>query len=88
MAKAMLIMDMPSSCNECDFLDEQYHYCNVPWFGKDVSDYVECRHESCPLRECPEKKVFDETSISFHEMSFNDGYNACIDEILRGAENA
>ena len=81
MAKAMLIMDMPSSCDVCDFVDERYHYCDVPWFGKDVSDYVECRHEDCPLREVPQK----ETSLlrnDEYDDGFVQGYNSCIDEIL------
>ena len=85
MAKAMLIMDMPTSCDMCDFVDEQYYYCNVPWFGENVIDYVECRHESCPLREVPQKK-----KITIKETEYENtkriGYNACIDEILGGDE--
>lgn len=56
MSKAVLIIDMPKSCDECDFIDTQLHYCTIPWFGKDVSDYVVCRHEECPLKEMPEKQ--------------------------------
>lgn len=87
MAKAMLIMEMPTSCDVCDFVDERYHYCCVPWFGKDVSDYVECRHEDCPLRECPEKKQTNLSEIrNMGEINYNLGYNACIDKILGGGE--
>lgn len=86
MAKAMLIMDMPSSCDVCDFVDERYQYCNVPWFGKDVSDYVECRHEDCPLREVPQKKRPKKTD-RLVDSANKHGYNACIDEILGGAEH-
>ena len=53
MSKAILILDMPKSCDECDFIDSQLHYCNIPWFGKDVSNYVSCRHEECPLKALP-----------------------------------
>ena len=53
MSKAILVMDMPKSCDDCSFIDEQYHYCNIPWFWKDVSDYVSCRHWECPLKELP-----------------------------------
>lgn len=53
MSKAILVIDMPKSCDECDFIDSQYHYCNIPWFGKDVSNYVACRHEKCPLKPMP-----------------------------------
>lgn len=85
MSKAILVMDMPSSCDMCEFVDEQYHYCNIPWFGKDVSDYVACRYEDCPLRELPEEK---ELYLSINnEKGYCEGYNACIDEILKGEQH-
>ena len=79
--KAILVLDMPSSCDVCDFVDERYCYCNVPWFGKDVSDYVACRHEDCPLKELPHKQTIHCTDTPHHRWAKN-GYNACIDEIL------
>ena len=85
MAKAILVMDMPNSCKECDFADERYQYCNVIWFGKDVSDYVKCRHEDCPLREVPQKKDEPPFYLTYDE-GYDAGYNACIDEILGGGE--
>ena len=65
MAKAVLIMDMPESCDMCDFADdtqpprygERTLYCTVPGIGEDVTDYIACRPEFCPLRELPEKGV-------------------------------
>ena len=84
MSKAVLVMDMPKSCDECDFVDEQYHYCNIPWFGKDVSDYVACRHENCPLKPMPEKR--DTKYNPTRNPYITEGYNACIDELL-GEEN-
>lgn len=29
--KAILVIKMQSSCDTCDFVDERYCYCNVPW---------------------------------------------------------
>lgn len=60
MAKAVLVMDMPKSCGQCNFTD----------FGADgiltcicIDDYMELeddmdkrRPDWCPLRELPEKK--------------------------------
>lgn len=51
MSKALLVMDMPESCDMCDFVDdkqpprygEKTLYCNVPGIGEDVTDYVTCR---------------------------------------------
>ena len=62
MAKAILVMDMPESCDMCDFADdmqpprygEKTLYCGVPGSGDDVTDYIACRPEFCPLRELPE----------------------------------
>ena len=62
MSKAVLVMDMPESCDMCDFADdtqpprygERTLYCNAPGIGDDVTDYVTCRPDFCPLRELPE----------------------------------
>lgn len=51
MPKAVLIMDMPESCDMCDFADdtqpprygERTLYCNAPGIGDDVTDYIACR---------------------------------------------
>ena len=51
MPKAVLIMDMPESCDMCDFADdtqpprygERTLYCNAPDIGDDVTDYIACR---------------------------------------------
>ena len=89
MRKALLVIDMPKSCDECDFIDERYHYCNVPWFGKDVSDYVACRHEDCPLKAMPQKQIPHCTDTAHHRFAKN-GWNACIDEIaesMKGDKN-
>ena len=82
MSKAILVMDMPNSCDVCDFNDERYHYCNIIWFGKDVSDYVVCRHEDCPLRDLPQKKE-ERKPMNGSEYYKTIGYNTCIDEILK-----
>lgn len=84
MSKAILVMDMPKSCDECDFIDERFRYCNIIWFGKDVSDYVICRHEDCPLKELPQKKICESLDDEF-QRCVKTGYNACIDEIVGGA---
>ena len=86
MSKAIMVIDMPESCDMCDFVDEQYHYCNVPWFGKDVSDYVTCRHPECPLRELPQKKDPNK-ALTWEHKKWREGYNACINEILNGEEH-
>lgn len=92
MPKAVLIMDMPESCDMCDFVDdgqptrygEKTLYCGVPGIGEGVTDYITCRPEFCPLRELPEKipelkSGYEDLSTSIRRV----GWNACLDEILK-----
>ncbi len=89
MAKAVLVMDMPESCDMCDFVDdmqpprygERTLYCSAPGIGEDVTDYVACRPDWCPLRELPEKKKLTYTDLCTDcEVS---GWNDCLDEIIK-----
>lgn len=94
MAKAVLIMDMQESCDMCDFVDDEQPprygektlYCGIPGMGEDVTDYIACRPEFCPLRELPERK--EELPVEKYEFgglgkAFTSGWNACLDEILK-----
>lgn len=91
MSKAILVMDMPNSCDECVFVRESCSdngdlYCNNPLAtmqGNYVSDYIKCRPIWCPLRELPQK--IDE-AIGTSNMFKALGWNECIDEIMRGSE--
>lgn len=63
MSKAILVMDMPESCDMCDFVtvDEKVGNmtCTNPLsdeYGCDVTDYIGCRAGGCPLKELPNKK--------------------------------
>lgn len=87
MSKAMLVMDMPESCYECK-LHFTKRNCEDICMKKDK--YIEVniftrKPKWCPLREVPKKKDYDycDRSIWTHERI---GYNACIDEILKGSE--
>lgn len=100
MAKAVLIMDMPpKSCAMCDFVKADSvtmncvgkMYCGVPWIGEDVTDYIACRPEFCPLRELPERKPESErrecegsTRGTWQvPLPKNMGWNACLEEIIK-----
>ena len=82
MAKAMLIVDMPSCCLECPCMNE-LDEC-VAMKNEDVGN-VGRKPTWCPLREVPQKK-----KITIKESEYTNtkriGYNACIDEILGGGE--
>lgn len=89
MAKAILVMDMPESCDMCDFVDDEQPprygektlYCGVLGIGEDVTDYIECRPESCPLRELPERKKLTYNNLCADNKA--NGWNDCLDEILK-----
>lgn len=92
MAKAVLIIDMPESCAMCDFVEEQHPrmYCGVPGIGENVTDYIACRPDFCPLRGLPEHETemtdADELGADYVRGTM-DGWNACLDEIKGGNAN-
>ena len=86
--KAILVIDMPESCAECDLMwkDEYSVFCpcKLPENISDVYDHEisETKPDWCPLKPFPEKRnVWNEID----EADWYDaGYNACLDEILGG----
>lgn len=90
MAKAVLVMDMPESCDMCDFVDDEQPprygektlYCTVPGICEDVTDYIGCRPDFCPLRVLPEKKGGDKLQDEISD-SYDAGWNACLEEIIK-----
>ena len=83
MNKAILVIDMPSCCNECKirFDDEYSNWC--PYDNPEpngVFQYVENRTKPkwCPLKPVPEEQdVWYEDERSDWER----GYNNCLREI-------
>ena len=89
MNKAILVIDMPSCCNECKIRcdDEYSNWC--PYDNPEpngVFQYVKTRTKPdwCPLKPLPEKYETDRSKCSdpFYEFEFEYGYNQCVDEIL------
>lgn len=95
MGKAILVMNMPKSCDECDFVCNeqivQRMICNNPLseeYGCDVSDYKGCRTNECPLTSMPEIKnetyIFVDVGHSYSKVDeIAKGYNQCINDILK-----
>lgn len=89
MSKAVLIMDMPSSCSECPCC--YIPRCEVLEKSLKTSEIYECKPDWCPLRELMEKaEVSDCDELcdtdDWYDSGYADGYNACIDELLKGEE--
>lgn len=56
---------------------------------KRINTDLRTRPYWCPLREVPQKKqieIVEEDYDGGYSHGFTHGYNACIDEILKGAE--
>lgn len=77
--KAILVIDMPDGCDKCPIAEMRWSVN-----GENIC------YRHCPLRPLPQKKnsiihqgkINKEIPIEFLEKAANQGYNACIDEIL------
>lgn len=87
MSKAVLVVDMPDSCDMCDFSDSigGKLYCCVPGYGDLVEDFIACRPDWCPMHPVPEKKMLksDVRDVqSLAEVIADASWNSCIDSLL------
>ena len=87
MAKGIIVVDIPKTCWECPCYMEGYlngssggDWCKVT--GEEIYSYIAKRN--CPIKELPRKLEKDEVSLGrvSRYAKFEDGWNACIDEIL------
>lgn len=94
MSKAILVMGMPIRCLNCDCVGHinhngKFNVCRISGDILKEDDYYKKRPDNCPLREVPEKKQIEHVEEDYdggYSHGFTQGYNACIDEILKGAE--
>lgn len=88
MPKAVLVMDMPESCADCQLSDDDPSgsYCMPADDYYDGSDSSEDRASFCPLRELPEKKETWVTLSCYPNGRWTEdmkaGFNICLGEIL------
>ena len=84
MRKAILVIDMPSSCKECLMAYTGYHsnFCfvarNIP---SDIGHYVfaNTKPDWCPLKPAPEEQ---EIWFDDERSDWERGYNNCVREIV------
>lgn len=89
MSKAILVMDMPGRCLNCNCVGHvnhngRFNACRISGEILKEDDYYKQRPNNCPLREVPQKKSEATTTTSDYFKVI--GYNACIDEIMKGSE--
>lgn len=86
MQKAVLIMDMPESCDECQFhyntRDENDDYVDKCELLDDITiDGYTKKYSKCPLKLLPnEKKILYENNE--YGDGYRDGWNKCLEKIL------
>ena len=91
--KAILVIDMPSSCTNCPCAGNNYDYNECEPKGKRLAleDIYEKRPSWCPLKPMPSKKEpkrfepFEMNMVEYNK-GYRKCYNACIDEILGDKE--
>lgn len=83
MSKSILVIDTPENCCGCDL--EYGHYCGKEKRYIDEEEF-ETIPDWCPLRDLPEKRKVPLQYPYLHQL-IADGWNACIDEILKKFDN-
>ena len=86
MSKAILVMDMPESCRNCNLrVIGSYNFCTGA-DGRKIDQMKiinnDIKPEWCPLRELPQKYTVHCTDTT-HHRHVKQGWNYCIDEILK-----
>lgn len=88
MSKSILVIDTPENCYDCGI--RKGYSCggisSVCGIGKTLPTNLH-KPDWCPLKELPKTSVGIEVCIGNKAecvKSYVDGYNACIDEILKG----
>lgn len=91
MSKVVLIMDMPEDCEDCPYAEDVSNTCGVfEMLGKSYTYEIPIEGKKpdwCPLRKLPERKSeeFGQTIINAARA---EGWNACLDTIEGGADDA
>lgn len=79
MNKAILVMDMPDDCFECNFCVELAAHDRCVAAGKSI--FTIKKPDWCPLKELPEK-MEGYNSIKWQWGEYEDGWNHCIDCLI------
>lgn len=85
MSKAVLVMDMPESCFDCNLChingrDGEYN-CQAFEVARQVNSETYEKTDWCPLRELSEYKRTVGTESENDKLLMNMGWNDCLEEI-------
>ena len=83
MSKAILILKyMPNMCLNCtlsDYSNQGRPFCKA---SKRHIDTFVSKPDWCPLKEFPEKQVRDYPEYDRYITGYDDGWDACLEEII------
>lgn len=92
MSKSILVIDTQENCERCplfrrdiDSIPEEYCFDGV--IKREIID-LNKKPNWCPLQDIPLKKNVRDFNIShgdFEQKGYQQGWNACIDEILENS---
>lgn len=84
MSKAVLVIDMPTCCDECFALDDNgdYPMCIITQEQRGYTFKTrEQKMDRCPLQQMPEKSHTGKSDY-YQWGDWENGWNACIDGLL------
>ena len=86
MSKAVLIMDMPSCCEFCRFIEYEpkWHCRMLSYKDAKINDRFS-KIDNCPLRKLPAKKS-EEFGQTVTNAAKAEGWNSCLDAIMEKGE--
>lgn len=83
MSKAILLVDMPESCEDCELCTEDnYADYHCVALLESVNIYKKEKLKDCPLKPLQQHKLTDLEKTTDYSCGWEQGYNACIDELL------
>ena len=88
MAKGVIVVDIPDSCESCLFSRthaapiQDHVFCTILTRGI-IPINQNKKLDWCPIKPIPQKQNNDNLYDEYYD-GFNAGWNACIDEILKG----
>lgn len=89
MSKGIIVVDVPKNCMSCKrrvcFDGESYCAATSKYLDDWEYNPSEGKPDWCPIRLAPEKRR-NKDAYTFTDLGFVSGWNACIDEILKGAD--
>lgn len=83
--KGLIVVDIQDNCYQCPAYSDEWDICNVS--GEDTTGGK--KPDWCPIRPIPEKMKITGKYPQPDGIvpSYKYGWNACIDEILKGESN-